>query len=366
MGERLAQVVPLARAAHAGPFPSPRYRLPAFCSSFVGRQEALDDLTGLLGEARLVSLVGAGGMGKTRLAVEVAERVAPGRAFFVDLAPVHGAALVGEEVAAAFGAGELRGRDLAEVLAVELPAGAFLVLDNCEHLIGACAELVERLLRGVRGLQVLATSQQRLRVAGEVVWAVSALDVPDRAAGVSSTVALKSAAVQLFCQRAGAVSRGFAASVANVAAIVEICGQLDGNPLAIELAAACTDVLSPPQIASRLEDRFGLLGTGGGGGGPARHQTLAAALAWSNELLSPPERLLLQRLSVFEGGFSLQAAEEVCACSKIKRGQILGLLSGLVAKSLVVADTSGDGARYRLLETVRHYAADGLLSLIHI
>ncbi|MGI8984690.1 MAG: tetratricopeptide repeat protein [Acidimicrobiales bacterium] len=358
-GEHLAEVLPLDRASVADPVPAPGHGLPAFLSSFVGRSREIDEVVTLLGSARLVTLTGPGGMGKTRLAVEVAQRVAFGRAFFVDLAPVREATLVAEEIASAFTVGELRGRDLAEVLAVALPAGALLVLDNCEHLIGVCADLADRLLRGCRGLQVLATSQQRLGMTGEVVWSVPALSIPELAPEVDPEAVLGSAAVQLFCHRAAAVKRGFVASGENLQAIVEICRRLDGNPLAIELAAARADVVSAADIAARLEDRFGLL-RGGSGAGPARHQTLTAALEWSHELLSESERVLLRRLSVFCGGFSLHAAEEVCVGGEVDRHQMLDLLSGLVAKSLVVADTGGTTARYRLLETVRHYAAEGL------
>ena len=354
-GDHLADVLPLGSAHVAGPVPGPGHRLPSFLSSFIGRSQEIDEVAALLGSARLVTLTGAGGLGKTRLAVEVAERLTGGRAFFVDLAPVREPALVGEEIAAAFATGELRGRSLAEVLADALPAGALLVLDNCEHLIETCADQAGRLLKGCRGLQILATSQQRLGVTGEVVWPVPALALPE----VANDAVLGCAAVQLFCQRAAAVKRGFVASGDNLAAVIEICRRLDGNPLAIELAAARTDVLSPADLAARLENRFGLL-RGGTGAGPARHRTLAAALEWSHDLLSEPERVLLRRLSVFTGGFGLDAAEVVCIGGEVDRHQVLDLLSGLVARSLVVADTGGATARYRLLETVRHYAAEGL------
>jgi len=296
-------------------------------------------------------------MGKTRLGVQVAERVAPGRTFFVDLAPLREAALVGEAIASAFDVGELRDRSLTEVLAAELGGRVLLVLDNCEHLIGPCAALAQGLLGGCRGLQILATSQQRLGISGEVVWPVPPLTLPAPAPEVAVEVALQSAAVRLFCERAAAVKRGFVPSADNLEAIADICRRLDGNPLAIELAAARVDVLSPAEIGARLEGRFDLL-RAGPGAGPARHQTLAAALEWSLELLGEPERVLLRRLSVFAGGFSLDAAEEVCAGGEVDRHRVLDLLSILVARSLVVADTTASASRYHLLETVRLYATD--------
>jgi len=356
--EHWAEVVPLDRTA-SGLVAGPGHRPPAFWSSFVGRTPEVEEVVTLLGSARLVTLTGPGGIGKTRLAVQVADRVAPGQAFFVDLAPLREAALVSEEIAVAVAADGLRDHSLAEVLAEKLGSGALLVLDNCEHLIEECAELAHGLLEACRGLQILATSQQHLGIPGEVVWPVPPLALPEPGPGVVDEAAPQAAAVQLFCQRAAAVNRTFVASVANLDAIVEICRQLEGNPLAIELAAARVDVLSPVEIAARLEGRFDVLRRQPGGG-PARHETLAAALEWSCELLREPERVLLRRLSVFAGGFGLLAAEEVCAGGQIKHPKVLDLLSPLVARSLVTADTSGAVTRYRLLETVRHFAADAL------
>jgi predicted ATPase/DNA-binding CsgD family transcriptional regulator len=357
-GDHLADVVPLGEAHRGERVARLGHRLPAFWSSFVGRSREVEELVSLLDSTRLVTLTGPGGMGKTRLAVEVAERSAHGRAFFVDLAPLREPAQVAEEVASAFGVGELRGRDLGEVLAAEVSAGALLVLDNCEHLISACSRAAHAVLGRCPELQILATSQQRLGVTGESVWKVPALATPAPTPDMAPDEALGAAAVQLFCERAKAVNSDFTASAANMPAIVEICWRLDGNPLAIELAAACTEALSPQDIAVRLKDRFHLLR--GGAAGPTRHQTLAAALAWSDELLSEPERTLLRRLSVFAGAFSLRAAERVCPGTNVDPADVLRLLSGLVAKSLVVANTSGSVAVYRLLETVRHYAAEGL------
>lgn len=358
-GQHLAEVVPLVTGGVARPGPPPSHALPTYLSSFVGRTREVNEVAALLGSTCLVTLTGGGGVGKTRLGVQVAALVAPGRAFFANLAPMKEAGLVEHEVASAFALSEVPGRSVAEVLAVELDDDALLVLDNCEHLVSICADLVHRLLGACRRLRILVTSQQRLGVPGEVVWSVPALGVPAGVPHLESEAALDSAAVQLFCERAAAVNHRFAPSPANLEPIVEICRRLDGNPLAIELAAARVDVLSPADIAARLEHRFEVL-RGRRSAGSARHQTLTAALRWSDELLDEPERMLLRRLSVFAGGFSLDAAERVCVGGEVDRHRVLDLLSALVATSLVAADTTGRTARYRLLETVRYYAADGL------
>jgi len=266
--EHIADVVPLGRAAPVGPIPGPAHRPPAFWSSFVGRRAEIDEVAALFESARLVTLTGPGGMGKTRLGAQVADRLAPGRTFFVDLAPLREPGLVGEAIASAFELGELRDRSLTDILAAELAGGALLVLDNCEHLIGACAALAQGLLGGCRGLQILATSQQRLGVGGEVVWRVPPLALPEPQPEVPGEAAWQSAAVRLFCERAVAVNRSFAPSLANLMTIIDICRRLDGNPLAIELAAARADVLSPDEIAARLEDRFDL--PAGGSAHPER------------------------------------------------------------------------------------------------
>ncbi len=356
--EHLAEVVPLV--VPGGHHPAPASHPPAFVSTFIGRRRELDEVARLLGSARLVTLTGPGGIGKTRLAVEVAGQVAAGRTSFVDLTPLPDGAQVGERIALAFGLGELRGRGLAGVLRAELADDALLLLDNCEHVLISCGDVARELLVTCPGLQILATSQRRLGVGGEVVWSVPPLELPPTRRCLSTDEALHAAAVQLFCDRAGAIKSDFDSSAANVGAIVEICRRLDANPLAIELAAARVEALTPVEIAARLEGRFELL-RHDTPTGEARHRTLAAALDWSHDLLSERERVLLRRLSVFAGGFGLPAAEQVCVDgSVVDHHAVLGLLSALVARSLVVADTSGVAARYRLLETVRHYAADAL------
>ncbi|MFN2538896.1 MAG: AAA family ATPase, partial [Mycobacteriales bacterium] len=357
--EPLANVVPLVK-----PVPAERHasasHLPSFWSSFVGRERELDEVRALLSTARFITLTGPGGIGKTRLAVEVAmQQAASRRVYFVDLAPLTDGHLVGERVAAAFGLGELRGRNLAELVAPGLMDETLLVLDNCEHVIAACAALVRALLAGCPSLRVLGTSQQRLGVSGELVWTVPPLEVPDDGADAVPEALLRSTAVRLFCERAAAVRRDFVASPANLDAIAEICRRLDANPLAIELAAARVEALAPAEISARLEQRLHFLGRGVGTS-EGRHQTLAAALAWSHDLLREPEQMLLRRLAVFPAGFSRDAVEEVCAWGDVEREDVLELLSAVVAKSLVFADTSGSSSRYRLLETVRHYAWSAL------
>jgi predicted ATPase len=309
-GPHLAELVPLRRATVTEPIPAPGHSLPAYASSFVNRVREMAEVADLLRHGRLVTLTGSAGIGKTRLSVEVARRVAPGTSFFVDLAPVGDAALVDKEVASAFAVSELQGRDLADVLASELTGDALLVLDNCEHVFAACADLVHRLLQGCRLLRILATSRRRLGVPGEVVWLVPPLALPEMSTGLAPEAALGFPAARLFCERAEAVNRNFFPSTSNLEGIVEICRRLDGNPLALELAAARVDALSPADIAACLEDHFGIL-RGVAGAGPARHQTLAAALQWSDQLLDEPERVLLRRLSVFVGGFCLSAAQHV-------------------------------------------------------
>jgi predicted ATPase/DNA-binding CsgD family transcriptional regulator len=339
------------------------HNLPAALSSFVGRHEETAAVGKLLDNARLVTLVGAGGVGKTRLAIQVAsaafalhdEAVSLAR-----LAPVEDPSLVAAAVAAALGVREQPGGSMLQALINYLSSRRLLlILDNCEHVIAEAAPLAEALLSACSDLRILATSREALGVDGEAAWPVPPLSVPPARQEWSADGLTAYEAVRLFVERAQATEHAFVLTDTAAPAVAEICRRLDGMPLAIELAAARVGVLAPAEIAARLDDRFRLLSAGSRTAAP-RHQSLQAALEWSYDLLCNPERVLLARLSVFAGGFTLEAAEEICAADALRTEDIFHLLAGLVAKSLVVADTSGEQARYRLLETIRHYGADRL------
>jgi predicted ATPase/DNA-binding SARP family transcriptional activator len=344
--------------------------LPRQLTSFVGRDAELADVGRLLRDAHLVTLTGPGGVGKTRLAVEVAGRAAaawPDGVALADLAPVADPGLVPHAVAAALGLREDPGRPPAATLADALrPKRLLLVLDNCEHLLEACARLADALLRACPHLRLLATSREALGVAGEAPWRVLPLSLPAPDRRPAAGALLESEAVRLFVERAAVARPGFAVTDRNAAAVAALCTRLDGLPLAIELAAARVRVLTPEQLTARLGDRFRLL-TGGGRTALPRQQTLRATVDWSHDLLSEEERALFRRLAVFAGGFSLDAAEEVGAGEGLEPADVLDRLTGLVDKSLVVAEAHeaaearGGEARYRLLETLRQYAEDKLL-----
>jgi len=331
---------------------------------FIGRRREQAAVTRLLATTRLLTLTGSGGCGKTRLALAVASVAAPplverGAVWLVELASLTDPALVPGAVAAALEVRETPGTALVESLVAALaPRAALLVLDNCEHLIAACAALVARLLAACPRLRVLATSREALRVPGEVTWRVPPLALPDADDAITPTRLMRSEAAQLFADRARARQPDFAVTPANAAAVAAICRQLDGMPLALELAAARTGALSVAHIAARLDDALALLTTGTRTALP-RQQTLRATLAWSDALLDAGERAVLRRLSVFAGGWTPEAAEAVCAGAGVTRGDVLALLTQLVDKSLVVmeAETTAGAARYRLLEVVRQYAA---------
>ncbi len=332
--------------------------LPLATSRFIGREPQIDEVRGRIADARLVTLVGPGGIGKTRLSLEVAARVlgdSDDAVWFVELAPLADPELVVQSVAKVLGVREQDGRLTPESLTAWLrDRRVLLVLDNCEHLVEACASLVDSLLRSCSGLRVLATSREPLGVTGEAVWPVPALTVPAGGTSVSPPALGEFEATRLFVERATLVRPGFAAREGNAAAIAEVCRRLDGIPLAIELAAARAKVLSVEQIADKLDDRFALL-AGGNRTAPKRQQTLRAAIDWSHDLLSDSERGLFRRLAVFAGGFSLAAVEAVAG------GDVLDPLTRLVETSLVVAESRDDGSvRYRTFETVREYAAERL------
>jgi predicted ATPase/DNA-binding CsgD family transcriptional regulator len=334
--------------------------LPAEPNSFVGRERDLAELALLLSDVRALTLCGPGGIGKTRLALRLACEIVPDfpdGAWLVELADTTDPALLPRRVAAALGIREEPDRPLAETLIDALrPRRLLLILDTCEHVVDACAVLVQQLLAGCPGLRLIATSREPLRVRGETVWRVPPLAVPD---GLVPSDLARHEAIRLFVERAAAARPGFTLVADNSGAVASLCRTLDGMPLAIELAAARVRALSIEQIAGRLDDRFRLLASGDRTA-PPRQQTLRAAVDWSYELLTEPEQILLRRLSVF-AGWNLEMAEQVCADGAIPAGQVLDLLAALIDKSLVTLDAELDGdARYRLLDTIREYATDRL------
>ena len=340
---------------------APQHNLPAALTSFVGRDEEIAALTGLLLDHRLVTLTGVGGVGKTRLAQEVARRSLdqhPDGVWRVELAPVTDPAAITESVASIFPLPDRADQPLRVTLVAYLRnRDLLLVLDNCEHLLYAASRLVTDLLTECPELRVLATSREGLRVPGEVLRPVRSLDVPESGATVENLASV--AAVQLFVDRAREVGPDFVLDDTTAPAVVEICRQLDGIPLAIELAAARTRVLKPTEVADRLGDRFRLL-TGGSRTALPRHQTLEAAVEWSYHLLSDQERAVLRRISVFRGGFTLESAEEVSSGGDVNQGTVLDALGHLVEQSLVTVDRAGAHTRYGLLETIRQYALERL------
>jgi len=336
------------------------HNLPRPLSTFVGRGRELAEIKALLTESPLLTVTGCTGIGKSRLALETATRLLPaysGGAWFVELSPVAEPHLVAHAAASALGVGEACGQSVADILTAHLgDRRALLVLDNCEHVLAGCAELTMTLLRSCRGLTVLATSQEPLGIPGERVWQAPPLALP--APGDRSALE-ESEAIRLFCERARSQSKSFSLTDDTAADVAEICRRLDGNPLAIELAAARAATMGPTAVLRRLAQRFRLL-TSDTAAAPARHRTLEAAIAWSFDLLSEPQRVLLRRLSVFEGQITLEAAEQVCADEDLPVDDLCPLLAGLVERSLVVAEVAGRQARYRLLESIGHFARERL------
>jgi predicted ATPase/class 3 adenylate cyclase/DNA-binding CsgD family transcriptional regulator len=325
-------------------------RLPVQLTSFVGRNAQLTQLRELAAENRVVTLTGAGGVGKTRLALQVAARLGgefSGGVWCVDLAPITDPELVPVTVARALGLPDQPGRSTMDsLLRFVRDRQMLVVLDNCEHLLDACAELVVAVLSGAARLTFLATSREAIGVPGEVSWRVPSLSLADEA-------------LDLFADRARRARPDFTVTDDNAAVVAEICTRLDGLPLAIELAAARVRALSLAEILDSLHDRFRLL-TGGARTAVRRQQTLRASVDWSHALLTEPERVLFRRLAVFLGGFDLDAAQTVAGGGDVERYQVLDQLTLLVDKSLLVTDDSGGRTRYRLLETVRQYALEKL------
>ena len=333
--------------------------LPAEATSFIGRRHELAELRRKLTAARLVSLVGPGGVGKSRLAIRAATdlgRGFPGGAWLVELAEVRDPALVGNAVMAAL---DLRDQAATEPLALLLSylkdKRVLLVVDNCEHLLGAAAEVVTEVIRAAPGVRVVATSREPLSVSGEHLIPIPPLELPSAQAAEPLNQLQQNEAVMLFTERAAAASGKFELTTSNQAAVVDLCRRLDGLPLAIELAAVRTRVLTAEQIRDRLTDRFRLL-TGGGRAALPRHQTLRTTIDWSYDLLEPGERTLLRRFCVFAGRFTLEDVESVCSSEDVPAPHALDLLSSLVDKSLVMKEDARGLACYRLHETMREYA----------
>lgn len=333
------------------------HNLPAPLSSFVGRARELAEVLGALAESRFLTLTGAGGCGKSRLALQVAADSLgsfPDGAWWLELAPITEPAMVAPAVAHVFGVRPLPGQSELDAAVSYLSSRrALVVLDNCEHVIDEAARVAETLGRGCPHVRVLATSREPLRAEGETEWRVPSMSLSkDDGYGAADAVAL-------FVERAAQVKKGFALSGDNTSAVVRICRELDGIPLAIELAAARLRVLSVEQIADWLHDRFRLL-KGGVRTALERHQTLRASVEWSHDLLSGEEQVLFRRLGVFVGGFTLEAAAGICGGDGIERDRVLDLLAALVDKSLVLAEEHQQEVRYRMLETVRQYALECL------
>lgn len=317
----------------------------------------------MLSASRLVTLTGAGGAGKTRLSLQVAAEVIDdfnNGVWFIDLAPLSDAALVPSTILNTLGLRDESRRAPLDMIADFLrPKRVLLIPDNCEHLVEACARLSHHLLTQCPQVKILATSREGLDVAGETLYHVPSLSLPDPQRLPALDALSQYEAVHLFIERASAVQPHFAVTNLNAPAVAQICFRLDGIPLAIELAAARIKHFSPDQIAARLDDRFRLL-MGSSRTAVPRQQTLRAAIDWSYSLLSEPERILFRRLSVFAGGWSVEAAESVCASDGLASIEILDLLVRLVDKSLVVTDTHEADPRYHLLETIRQFAREKL------
>jgi non-specific serine/threonine protein kinase len=373
LGRRIAKIAGHKwepEAAGEPPPPSPTLldagapsNLPHPLNSFVGRAQQIAEVQRHLAATRLLTLTGAGGIGKTRLALQVAGGLRGAFAdgvWLVELAALADPRLLPQLVATTLGLGEQPARPAAALPAQYLRhKHLLLILDNCEHLIDACAALVTTLLQACPRLTILATSREMLRVAGELVWRVPPMSLPDSPDLLPPEHLAEYEAVQLFVDRARACRPGFALTEQNAPVVAQICRRLDGIPLALELAAANTGFLAVEQLAARLDERFHLL-TGGSRAVLPRHRTLRATIDWSYDLLSVPERLLFRRLPVFPGGCILEGAEAVCAGEAVDPRQVLGLLKQLVDKSLVHVEEVGREARYEMLETVRQYAAEKL------
>jgi predicted ATPase/class 3 adenylate cyclase len=364
--ERLFQVVAPGLGQEFPPIRSIDSRpnnLPRQLTTFVGRQADIGEAKRALSSTPLLTLTGPGGVGKTRLAIEIAGELIDefeDGIWFVDLGPLKDPEFVVPAIASAVGAMHAPGQPILDTVTEYLRGRrVLLVLDNCEHLLDVTARSVDALLRGCGLVRVVATSREGLAIPGEAVFPVPSLSLPEGDLAMSGDLSSYES-VQLFLERAIAAAPGFEITERNAPAIAQICRRLDGVPLAIELAAARVRALPVEQIAARLDDRFRLL-TGSSRITVPRHQTLRQTIDWSHELLSEDERAVLRRLAVFAGGCTLDAAEAVCSGEPVESYLVLDVLSRLVDKSLVVADTRSAQARYRQLETIREYARDRLI-----
>jgi predicted ATPase/class 3 adenylate cyclase len=333
--------------------------LPQQLTSFIGRERELAETKKLLANTRLLTLLGAGGLGKTRLSLQLAADVMddfPDGVWFVELAPLADAQLVPQAVASVLGVKEAAGHQVIDALVEHVKDRKLsLILDNCEHLTHACAELAKKLLEAGSQVKLITSSREHLRLPGETTYPIPPLAVPDPREKPTLEAISECEAVRIFIDRAIAAQPAFRLTPGNASEVAEICHRLDGIPLALELAASRVRALSVENIAARLGDRFRLL-TGGDRTALPRQQTLRASIDWSYDLLTEPERTLLRRLAIFSGSFTLEAAEAVTAFGKFHESDVLDLLAHLVDKSLIVSQP--DGGRFRLLETVRQYAQE--------
>jgi non-specific serine/threonine protein kinase len=336
--------------------------LPSPITSFVGRERQLAEVTTLLSRSRIVTLTGVGGIGKTRLSLQVAAAVRNqyrDGVWLVELASIRDGSLVPKTVAQALGVREEGGKTLTRTLCNHFEnRHVLVVLDNCEHLLEACAQLTSAILGATAGTVIIATSREALRIGGEQVYPLAPMELPDGTA--STAAAYQNETVQLFVERARRQRPAFELTAERTAAVIRLCAHLDGIPLAVELAAARMSSLSVEELCARIDDRFRLLTQGMRSSLP-RQQTLRATLDWSHDLLDEKERTLFRRLAVFSGGWFIEAAEAVCAAAPLEKVDILGIVIALADKSLVLAEDDTAGTRYRMLETVREYSKHRLM-----
>jgi predicted ATPase len=340
------------------------HNLPAHLPGFIGREKEIGTISELVSENRLVTLTGAGGCGKTRLAIQFASQLVPDYSdgiWMVELAPVTIPDYLDQAIAEVFKIKERPGSSLISIISHYLSnKKLLLILDNCEHLIEACSDIVEQILKSTEHVSILCTSREALNVSDEVAWRVPSLSLPENGTVLSVDEANQYEAVQLFVARAKNKQADFILSEQNVHPVLQICKRLDGIPLAIELAASRVHVLNPELIVNKLDDRFRLL-TGGSRTALERHKTLQATIDWSYDLLSEKEKKVFHQLSVFVDGFDFDAYEHICKTESAEQEELTDILTSLIEKSLVIAKTMESGSyRYQLLETIRHYAKEKL------